>query len=443
VTNEHNDGRDPLARDTEKLLSRTEPLVPMPEPVRTSIRARLRKLGREAAADPPAGDRPWRGSLVGRILRWAPVAVALVLLVALWLGDLQGGITWADVVERLGSVRTVAASTETEVTSAAGTSVLHRARIYFKDPGLSRTEILSTAREVAEPTSVVIIQRGSDRAEQLTLLPAARQANQVTHTFRFPDAAEPSRPVLDMVSESWQRLSGVDATATRRSGEREIDGLPAVGFEMPVRELFDQLAPPMSAGTLRVWASIDTAAPVLVEIEFEGARDALVRTRLAEIEWDLPLDDDLFSLTVPDGWEHRRTRREVVEYATASLAGHITLRIGPEGRKPIISELDVIGIRRTERIEPADPGIPPSVRMTLELTPPAAERLRSFAARSPQELLIANFNDETRVVLALGPGPVAQVAIDLSRLDRTPAQIEDEYLSITADPSGADADDPR
>jgi len=284
VTHDHDDGRDLLARDTEKLLRRAEPVVPMPGPVRTRIRARLREMERDAAADSTAGTRSGTQGFPGRILRWAPAAaaVALMVFVALWLGDLQSGITWADVVERLGSVRTVVARTETEATSAAGKSILHRARICFKDPGLSRTEILPTDREMPGPESVVIIRREGNRTEQLTLSPIARQASQVTHIFRFPGAAEPSRPVVDLVSESWQRLRRVTASATRRIGERDIDGIPSAGFEMLVRELFDEMLPPMSEGTLRVWASLETAVPVLVEIEFPDAGDALVRTRLAD-----------------------------------------------------------------------------------------------------------------------------------------------------------------
>ncbi len=100
------------------------------------------------------------------------IAVLVAALIAVWPTGPKGGITWANAVEQIESVRTVIAMTETVGPQGL---VLHRARIHFKDPGLSRTEVISIQEsELGGETgaeSIMIIRRETRRAEQLTLLP--------------------------------------------------------------------------------------------------------------------------------------------------------------------------------------------------------------------------------------------------------------------------------
>ena len=108
--------------------------------------------------------------------------------------------------------------------------------------------------------------------------------------------------------------------------------------------------------------------------------------------WNVPLDESLFDLAVPEGWSLSRIRTESAEYANAGLAPGITLQIGPDGRAPLTETEDVARVVRGEQWTHPDSDIPPDVRITIELKPEAIQRLRDYARANPKELIIVDFN---------------------------------------------------
>jgi hypothetical protein len=116
---------------------------------------------------------------------------------------------------------------------------------------------------------------------------------------------------------------------------------------------------------------------------------------VSDIEWNTDVSDELFDLQPPKRWQLQRLHRQETRLVT-TLAPHVTLRIGGEGRTPMVTEADVVTVLGAESVEdPAEP-IPPTLSVKLELAPQAAQRLRSFVAQHPRELLVADFNGETR-----------------------------------------------
>jgi hypothetical protein len=185
----------------------------------------------------------------------------------------------------------------------------------------------------------------------------------------------------------------------------------------------------MSEGRVTVWARRDTAAQVRIELRFRYRRGPIIRTEIGDIEWDAPLGDDLFDPSIPEDWELQTTRREVVEYATASLAPHVRLRIGPDGGEPIVTERDVVAVNRCENISHPGTDIPASTRITVELTETAAAGLGSFEARNPGVLLVAGFDDRILVVPDLKALEEDRVGIDLTRLGMTITELEEAYFT--------------
>jgi hypothetical protein len=211
-----------------------------------------------------------------------------------------------------------------------------------------------------------------------------------------------------------------------------MDGLDVVGFEIPAAEMFEDFAA-MNEATLRVWVERDTAVPLLVELEFRDAAGALTRTSLSRIEWDVPLEDDLFDLSVPPDWELRRTLREVVVYTATSLAPHVALRIGPEDGNEIVSEADVVAVRRGESVEQPGSASAGFTTVTLELTGAAARRLASFETQFPDGVLLADFDGEAIVAPRSDHENIHLIELDLNRLGKTLAEIEDEYFTQRRD----------
>jgi hypothetical protein len=268
---------------------------------------------------------------------------------------------------------------------------------------------------------VVISHRGPAGAEQLMLFPEARHARRLSHVFEGPRTAV--RPRLDLVAESWQRLSTIAATATTRIGERVIGDRRAVGFEAPLTALLEPRET-VAHGRVRVWAAADTATPLDIELSLTGVDGGVTRTTMSDIEWDVHLDPELFDLTPPDGWSVSHIRRRVITFESARLAPQVRVTIGPEAGPVLATEDDIAAVRSLEQVVDESPGgAPPTTRLEVELEENAAARLTDFAERNPEEILIVDVNHEVRVAMPAAAAGNTTVHLDLSRLERDPEWI--------------------
>ena len=161
-----------------------------------------------------------------------------------------------------------------------------------------------------------------------------------------------------------------------------------------------------------------------------------MRTEYSDIRWNVPLDESLFDLAVPEGWSLSRIRTESAEYANAGLAPGITLQIGPDGRAPLTETEDVARVVRGEQTTHPDSDIPPDVRITIELKPEAMQRLRDYARANPKELIIVDFNRQIKVVANLNEAGPSQLSFDLSLLDLPLAELEKRYFTTTIERNG-------
>ena len=125
----------------------------------------------------------------------AVLAAALVFfLLVPWKGDFNGSISWADVQKQLEQVRTVSYKECSWKETPTGEQKTFCAKVYHKDPGLSRAEIdVSGSEDMSvKPGSsfINIYRREPGRADILFLTPGSRQAFLQTRLFNVDEGRE-------------------------------------------------------------------------------------------------------------------------------------------------------------------------------------------------------------------------------------------------------------
>jgi hypothetical protein len=146
------------------------------------------------------------------------------------------------------------------------------AKLYAQEPGMLRNE---------GPGGVVTVsRRDGDRIRLLALEPRTKtaqliEANLNEATGKNPDFVAEFRALADKPGEPL--------------GERQIGDVKAKGFKV------------MSDGqAVSVWAHPKTALPLLIEMDVPSVAGKVV---MSEIAFDVPLDEKLFSLDVPEGYK--------------------------------------------------------------------------------------------------------------------------------------------
>lgn len=268
----------------------------------------------------------------------------------------------------------------------------------------------------------------------MTLHPGTGRAELINSVLLTDGPGLPSQPALDFVQYNWELMKKTTADKTRRIGDRIVNGVPATGFEFEIPDR--KYVNPLSQVRAQLWASGKDGKPLLIEIAYRDPLGQKMRMEYSDIQWNVPLDESLFDLAVPEGWSPIRIRTESAEYANAGLAPGVTLQIGPEGREPLTETEDVARVVRGDQTTHLDSGIPPDARITIELKPEAIQRLRDYARANPRELIIVDFNGQIKVIPNLyGAGP-AQLSFDLSLLNLPLVELEARYFTTTIERNG-------
>lgn len=211
----------------------------------------------------------------------APAACVLLALV-LYLAPGQN-VAFADVLERLRQARTLvcqfASYQGDDQPVSTGTMYLSDkfgSRIEINTPGQGQIVLL---RPVDGPIRVVN--------------PGRKSVVRV-------DASASGRVARNAPDEFIDYLRQLTGDADRGLGRKEIDGHEAEGFEIDGDRL-GLLAQPGTDAWARVWVDVNTALPVLIEIETTMPDGQFIRTLQNQFVWDTPLEAKLFELDVPDG----------------------------------------------------------------------------------------------------------------------------------------------
>ncbi len=143
------------------------------------------------------------------------------------------------------------------------------------------------------------------------------QKTVMIQTAQIPDDAEGAGPLAMLtgpVGNLWNLRDGTE----KPLGEKEIEGQPAVGFEV------EQNTPPSACRTV-VWVHRDSGLPILFESTIYNPQDGSesIKMTMDHFDLDVELDDALFSLEVPGGYTvaNQNTLEETLTDTVASPKG--------------------------------------------------------------------------------------------------------------------------
>ncbi len=225
----------------------------------------------------PGGAAIWRLVMRSGTTKLA-VAALIVLAVALALYTFAGGgatNAYAQVVDLLHNARTLSFSVVNKTGVATMPTV--RTQILFKEPGYMRT---STADGF-----VTILHASGGEVRGLNLIPLQKKYM----TFEFSNMPDKDKsdggPYV-----SLEKLRALPNQADEALGPKRIDGLTLEGYRVHETD-----------ATITVWVDPKTGEPARVEMEFAAAPG--MDMILSDFQVDVQLDDSLFSLDPPAGYE--------------------------------------------------------------------------------------------------------------------------------------------
>ncbi len=236
-----------------------------------------KRMERPRRAVESGGARLWRIVMKNGATKLA-VAALIVVAAALALYTFSGaGATsaYAQVVDLLHNAHTLTFSIVNQTGVLSMPTV--RTEIAFKEPGYMRT---STADGF-----VTIVHASGGAVRGLNLIPLQKKYM----TFEFSNVPDKDKPDGGPYV-SLEKLRALPNQADEALGPKRIDGRTLEGYRVHETDT-----------TTTVWVDPKTGEPARVEMEFAAAPG--MNVILSDFQVDVPLDDSLFSLDPPAGYE--------------------------------------------------------------------------------------------------------------------------------------------
>lgn len=291
----HLRGCEPCRREVKRLqslLDCADRMSRVPEDehgVESANREVLLAAGMENDKNPSRRKAPASATLFGRLMMnhrmtklaaAAVVALAAIVGLSLFTGDGAGKV-YAKVVDQLHRAHTLTYSMVTMTGVESMPTV--RLDIAFSDTGHMRT---ATADGYISVIEVV-----GDGVKGISLVPGTKSyvVFEMTHV-----ADDPGKDPWVTV----EKLRTLPAKADEVLGPKDIDGRMLDGFRVRGTD-----------ATATVWIDPKTGDLVRAELEFAGAPG--MSTILSDLQVDVPLDEALFSLTPPEGYEPTKVAVDV------------------------------------------------------------------------------------------------------------------------------------
>jgi hypothetical protein len=372
-----------------------------------------------------------------RAAKMAAVAAAALIVtpIVLWFLWPQRTIAWTDVASCVGESHTMRAQfVEEERAATEGEGdwrPIKRGQVFKKDPGLSRVEEHSLP--VAEPTTsqprtdlpstIWIIKEHANASVSIQLYPRSQTARRATYPRQTPMDDTPMR-----VTALWESIADITADDTRTIGRRYQDGVRLIGFEAPLEDVWTSW--PFD-GTARIWVDDRTAMPALMEMEFCEGEGVLHKSTCSEIEWDVPLSDELFELPDLEGWTFTDYVMTEVDFLHDALRGGVRFRVQAQDGATLLTEEDIAAVPGGGMITKLkDDQKTVRTRIELRLTDKAKNTLEAFIAAHVGEKLIIDFDGAVQEITIIGRGTLTRVRrVDVSPLVETLEEFEALYLT--------------
>jgi len=233
-----------------------------------------------------------RKTLMMIFKRFIPTAAAVCVVGAiavvafLMLGDGVATVAWADVQEIIRNARTATWHMQMTMTMPMPNGEMVETTMHVdcfaKEPGLMRQE-MTMSMKGKEFQSTSVVDFSTEDGRMVSLVPSQKMA--VTATFgNLPE--ETRNQQKNYFSELKKLVEG----SNQPLGRKEIDGRNTQGFRVT-----------NMGYEMDIWVDPETGLPVLIESEMFGTG----KMTMTDFAFDVALDDELFDLTVPEGYTVR------------------------------------------------------------------------------------------------------------------------------------------
>jgi outer membrane lipoprotein-sorting protein len=211
----------------------------------------------------------WRTIMNKKMIK---LAIAATILIAAFIGFFPtgGSSVYADVVKQLQKARTLMYTVITS-TPVEGIPAMEM-EVTYKEPGYMRMSM---------PGGYVTVMDWST-GKGLSLIPPRNQYVELDLGNMPDDAAQREFDAIE-------RLRTLPERADEQLGEQIMDGRTVQGFRVNEDGM-----------TNTVWIDPKTRELVLVEMEFDNAPG--LSSTMSNIQFNVELEDEFFSLTPPDGY---------------------------------------------------------------------------------------------------------------------------------------------
>lgn len=239
----------------------------------------------------------WRTIMNTRIRKFALAAVILIAAI-IGLHYIAGsvgvtGTVYAEVVERLQKARTLI-YTATTTAPAEGIPSM-QIEIAFKEPGFMRTTMQGGYVTVMDWTS----------GKGISIIPPRKQYVEIEMSNLQNDPAQGQFDVIEKLRTLPERADEV-------LGEKEIDSRVLHGFRVNEGSVINT-----------VWIDPQTRELVIVEMEFVNAPG--MSGTMTDFQFDVELDDSLFSLTPPEGYTSLDVQVDTAKVSEQDLIEYLRL----------------------------------------------------------------------------------------------------------------------
>ena len=229
------------------------------------------------------------------MIRFA-AAGAIIAMVVLGLFEFigagnQSGVVWADVAQKVETSRGVIyreriANSMYAESNTSDYTIIH----------LSATNYRADGYRSGKPWIIMYDDR--EARQRVVLLPGkkAYMKEQTTPTkkgqLRHADMMDPTKWVERFLSCGYSEL-----------GQRTIEGVLCEGLETPDPGCAGEGADEFQIDSIvgRLWVSVETGYPVLLEAEFEGQHSG--NASIDQFQWDVELDANVFEPNIPPDYE--------------------------------------------------------------------------------------------------------------------------------------------
>ena len=371
--------------------------------------------GKKLSAETTQGA--WRIIMKSKITKLALAAMVVFGVFMTMTISGGSGVVWADVVKQIRSLQTMQCISTVEIKEDGANDDLFRldikSRVFIKDPGLSRVEILHTSGTVSD---VIITKQTRQKNVRITYKPDGPR----TYHHQVENInSEADNTVLRM----WNLIEKLTSDQTRKGDTQEIMGVETVVFSASLKEVFPECP---YTGLTKVWVNSKTAAPVRVRTSFEDKAGIMRRLTFDNIQWDILLSDDIFE--APKGWQaiENTTQKETIQLKGKQLKTGIKFLVQTVDGKSIVTEADIQSFSVATLVKRQDRQ---DIQLTVVLKEDARQRVKTYTTEHVGRKMLMEFDGQYKYeprIMAPISGKAIMIMLPLT--DMTLKDFQEKYL---------------